>query len=197
MYPRRCYYRCSFHRERSCRATKQVQQCSAGDPPQYHVMYFNDHTCDTAAWEPERPAANPAAAAVMMDQLLAGARLPGARGVQEEHERQVLVSSLACVLGGHQPQFSSPRAAEGGIASGTNSSAAAVNVAPQQRARTRDAPAAAASSAPVADDDAAAEMPRLDVDVVGLDVMDYDVTGELCFGDSCYGGLPGGGRLPF
>ncbi|TKW17448.1 hypothetical protein SEVIR_5G367300v4 [Setaria viridis] len=196
----RCYYRCSFHRERNCRATKQVQQCSGGDPPQYLVMYFNDHTCDTAAsWEPEAAAsaANPAAAMMDLSGAAGGlvARLQGARGVQEEHERQVLVSSLACVLGAQQFAHHSPPDAAGGITSGV--SAAAVNV-PPQRARTRDAPAPAtapaAASAPVVDD-AAAEMPRLDVDVVGLDVMDYGVTGELCFGESY--GLPDGGGLPF
>ncbi|CAL4960726.1 unnamed protein product [Urochloa decumbens] len=189
-YPR-CYYRCSFHRDRNCRATKQVQQCSAGDPPQYLVMYFNDHTCDTAAWEPE---ASVAAAAMHLDMSggaggggLAVARRGGGgmldeRGVQEEHERQVLVSSLTCVLGARQFHHQSPPDAAG-ITSG-GPSAAAVNV--TQRARTRDAPAA---SAPVVDD-AAAEMPGLDVDGVGLDIMDYDVTGELCFGDSY--GLPDG-----
>ncbi|RLN24273.1 putative WRKY transcription factor 4 [Panicum miliaceum] len=186
-YPR-CYYRCSFHRERGCRATKQVQQCGGGDPPQYLVMYFNDHTCDTAAWEPEAAAAS---AAMRLD--MSGAGLLDERGVQEEHERQVLVSSLACVLGAQQQQFhhQSPPAPD---AAGSSAAAAAVNVAhqaaePPQRARTRDAPA------PVVD--AAAGMPRLDVDVVGLDVMDYDdVPGELCFGDSY--GLPGGGDgMPF
>ncbi|RLM93832.1 putative WRKY transcription factor 4 [Panicum miliaceum] len=180
-YPR-CYYRCSFHRERGCRATKQVQQCSGGDQPQYLVMYFNDHTCDTAAWEPE--AAAGASAAMQLDLPGAGLVAPrrggllDERGVQEEHERQVLVSSLACVLGAQQ-QFhhQSPPAAAG------SSAAVAVNV------------AQAAGPAPVVD--AAAGMPRLDVDVVGLDVMDYDdVPGELCFGDS-YGLPGGGGGLPF
>ncbi|CAL4946819.1 unnamed protein product [Urochloa decumbens] len=188
-YPR-CYYRCSFHRERNCRATKQVQQCSNGDPPQYLVMYFNDHTCDAAAWEPEASAAANPAVAMQLDLSDGGAGgLVARRGVQEEHERQVLVSSLACVLGARQFHQSPPDAA--GITSGGPS--AAVNVArqaePPHRARTRDAPAPAAASALVVDD-AAAEMPGLGVDGVGLDIMDYDVTGELCFGDSY--GLPDG-----
>lgn len=178
---RRCYFKCSFHRERNCRATKQVQQCSSGDPPQYVVMYFNEHTCDTAAWE--APAAAAASSGMMpLDDLSAlvarhqgqGARaLLDERGVQEEHERRLLVSSLACVLGGQQQ---SP-------------AGSAVNVGHEQeqepppRARTRDAPAGV---------DAPGEMPRIiDEDVAGLDVMDYDVTDALCFGDSY--DLPGDG----
>nr|CAB3478688.1 unnamed protein product [Digitaria exilis] len=183
--PRECYYRCSFHRERNCRATKQVQQCSAGDPPQFLVMYFNEHTCDTAAtWEPEASSsANPAAAVLDMSSV---AGLAARRGVQEEHERQVLVDSLASVLGGHQHQHfhQSPLPD------------VAVGVAHQAEdtlARTRDAPAPRAAPA------AGGGMPRLDdVDVAGtLDVMDYDdVTAELCFGGDPYG-LPDGGDLPF
>jgi hypothetical protein len=100
------------------------------------------------------------------------------RGVQEEHERRLLVSSLACVLGGQQQQ--SP-------------AGSAVNVGQEQeqepppRARTRDAPAPAPAGV-----DAPGEMPRIiDEDVAGLDVMDYDVTDALCFGDSY--DLPGDG----
>ena len=177
---RRCYYRCSFHRERGCRATKQVQQCSVGDQPQYLVMYFNDHTCDTAA------AREPEAAATTRLDLLPGAALLAPRrggllderGVQEEHERQVLVSSLARVLGGqHQFHQQAPPAPD--AAAAATSAAVAVSVEP----------------APVVD--AASGMPRIDVDVVGLDVMDYDdVAGELCFGYP-YGLPGGGGLLPF
>ncbi|RLN29191.1 ninja-family protein 1-like isoform X2 [Panicum miliaceum] len=59
-----CYYWCTFRYKRNCWATKQVQQCSNGDPcnpPRFVVRYFNDHTCDTttAGCEPEA-AANPA-----------------------------------------------------------------------------------------------------------------------------------------
>ncbi|XP_066315279.1 WRKY DNA-binding transcription factor 70-like [Miscanthus floridulus] len=180
----RCYFKCSFHRERNCRATKQVQQCSNDDPPQYVVMYFNDHTCDTAATSGMMPLDDLSGLVMARQQAAAGqagarALLDG-RGVQEEHERRLFVSSLACVLGGHQQQ--SP------AGSGTT---AAVNVGHQQepppRARTRDdAPAGV---------DAPGEMPRIiDVDVAGLDVMDYDVTDALCFGDSY--DLPGDG-FPF
>ncbi|KAF8775486.1 hypothetical protein HU200_004911 [Digitaria exilis] len=180
--PRECYYRCSFHRERNCRATKQVQQCSAGDPPQFLVMYFNEHTCDTAAsWEPEASSsANPAAAVLDMSSV---AGLVARRGVQEEHERQVLVDSLASVLGGQHQHFhqSPPPDVAVGVA------------------RTCDAPAPPAATATAGVDAAGGGMPRLDdVDVAGtLDVMDYDdVTAELCFGGDPYG-LPDGGDLPF
>lgn len=186
----RCYYRCSFHRERGCRATKQVQQCSNGDPAQYLVMYFNDHTCDdTAAWGAPPPAE---AAAAMLDLPSgSGSGLPAARhqmdgrGVQEEHERQVLVSSLARVLGGQQHMFQLLQPPAAGSAA-----VAVSNVPPRDRGITRDAPAPAPASAVV---DAPGEMPpRLDVDVLGLDVMDYDVdiTGALSFCDS-YGLLDG------
>lgn len=188
----RCYYKCSFHRERSCRATKQVQQCSDGDghPPQYVVMYFNEHTCDTAAWVPAAAAAA-ASSGVPLDDLSrsrlqavlgqgqqgARALLLDERGVQEEHERRLLVSSLACVLGGQQQQQSP-------AGSGTTT---AVNVGqepPPPRART---PAGV---------DAAGEMPRIiGVDVAGLDVMDYDVTDALCLAHS-YNDLPDDG-FPF
>jgi hypothetical protein len=49
----RCYYRCGFHRERNCRATKQVQQRSNAHLPQYVVKYFHEHTCDAAIWDKE------------------------------------------------------------------------------------------------------------------------------------------------
>jgi hypothetical protein len=141
-----------------------VQQCSHGDPPQYLVVYLNEHTCDTAAWEPE-------AAGATNNPLL---DLPGLarqqRGVQEEQERQALVSSLAVVLGAHSPAGSS-------VAFGRE---------PQQLG----------ASASVVDPSGVGVRPRLDVDAQPLDVMDmdYDVTGGLFFGDSH--GLPDDG-FPF
>ena len=182
---RRCYFKCSFHRERNCRATKQVQQCSNDDPPQYVVIYFNEHTCDdTAAWDPTPTVPLDDLSSGLLVARQAGSLLLDERGVQEEHERRLLVSSLACVLGAQQQQ--SP------AGSGTT---AAVNVGHEQdqeppppRARTRDdAPAPAPAPAPAGvDDDAPGEMPRsiIDVDVAGLDVMDYYVTDALCFRDS-------------
>jgi hypothetical protein len=166
----RCYFRCSYHRERGCPATKQVQQCSHGDPPQYLVVYLNEHTCDTAAWEPE--AASPPPAGATNNPLL---DLPGLarqqRGVQEEQERQALVSSLAVVLGANSP---------------TGSSSVAFGREPQQLG----------ASASVVDPSGVGVLPRLDVDAQPLDVvdMDYDVTGGLFFGDS-YG--PPDDGLPF
>jgi hypothetical protein len=105
----RCYFRCSYHRDRGCPATKQVQQRSHGDPPQYVVVYVNEHTCDTAAWEPEAvvTAASPpaAVAAATTNPLLCLAR---------PQERQALVSSLAIVLGAHSPAGSSTGAQQHG-----------------------------------------------------------------------------------
>ncbi|XP_062224677.1 transcription factor WRKY45-2-like [Phragmites australis] len=165
----RCYYKCIYHRERNCPVTKQVQQRSNGDPPMYAVTYVNEHTCDTPAWEPEAVvygATNP-----LLDLSSGLTRQPDARallderGIKEEHERQVLVSSLACVLGGQSP----PGSSGGGD----------VALVQEPQGRTRDAPAVSVAGAP--------ELPPLDADD-GLDVMDYDVTGALCFGDSY--GLP-------
>ncbi|KAL6853769.1 hypothetical protein ACP4OV_019798 [Aristida adscensionis] len=176
----RCYYRCSYHRERGCPAIKQVQQRSHGDPPEYVVVYLNEHTCNNtpASSEPEVAAAAPAAADYALD--LPGLTMlrrrqhgvPGAamdeRDAKLEQERRALVSSLACVLGG------------GG----------AVAQEAMHRGRTGDASASASASAsaalaaasPVVG--ASDELPGLDVDGGGLDVMDYDVAGELCFGDT-------------
>ncbi|KAJ1285977.1 hypothetical protein BS78_03G318500 [Paspalum vaginatum] len=180
----RCYYRCSFHRERSCRATKQVQQCSNAQPPQYLVMYFNEHTCDTAA---AAAVEAPGAATAMLDMSSAGAGRRGERRgvVQEDHELQLLVSSLTCVLGGHQHHSPSDAAVA------VNNVALAQEPPPRARGTCElDAPA------PVVDDAPGEMPPRLNVDVLGaLDVMDYgDVTGALSFGDSY--GLPDG-DLPF
>lgn len=159
----RCYFRCSYSRERGCPATKQVQQCSHGDPPQYAVIYVNEHTCDTAAWEPEA-AAPTATNNPLLD--LPGL-LGGERGVQEEHERQVLVSSLATVLGAHSPV-------------GSSSSSVAFGHDQQQHAS--------------AIDPRSAELPRVDVDSE-LDIMDYGEVGSLYITDSY--GLPAQDGLQF
>ncbi|KAJ3703174.1 hypothetical protein LUZ61_006879 [Rhynchospora tenuis] len=42
----RCYYRCSYYREKNCKAVKQVQRQNYSDPPMYRVTYFYEHTCD-------------------------------------------------------------------------------------------------------------------------------------------------------
>ncbi|KAK3162308.1 hypothetical protein QOZ80_1BG0088030 [Eleusine coracana subsp. coracana] len=173
----RCYYKCSYHRDRGCPATKQVQRRSHGDnSPQYVVIYINEHTCDTAAWEPEAAAAAspPSATTGSMNPVLdlpgLMARLQG--GVQEEHERQVLVSSLATVLGAHSPAGSS--------------SGSVAFIGQQEPAAVPPAPASAV-------DPTGGELPRVDADAE-LDVMDYDVADALYFGNSY--GLPDDG-LPF
>ncbi|KAK3165806.1 hypothetical protein QOZ80_1AG0038040 [Eleusine coracana subsp. coracana] len=170
----RCYYKCSYQRDRGCPATKQVQRRShRDDPPQYVVIYVNEHTCDTAVWEPEA-ASPPSATTGSMNPLLElpglMARLQG--GVQEEHERQVLVSSLATVLGAHSPAGSS---SSGSVAFGQ-----------QQEPAVPPAPASAV-------DPPTGELPRVGA---GAE-LDYDVAGALYFGDSSYGLLPDDGLLPF
>jgi WRKY DNA -binding domain len=42
----RSYYRCTYHLDRSCMATKQVQQCNDEYPPLFEVTYFDEHTCN-------------------------------------------------------------------------------------------------------------------------------------------------------
>ncbi|CAL4960729.1 unnamed protein product [Urochloa decumbens] len=43
-YPR-CYYRCTFHQDHGCPATKHVEQTNSQDPPLFRVIYTNEHTC--------------------------------------------------------------------------------------------------------------------------------------------------------
>uniref|UniRef100_A0ACD5WH75 Uncharacterized protein n=1 Tax=Avena sativa TaxID=4498 RepID=A0ACD5WH75_AVESA len=102
----RCYYRCAYHRERGCRATKQVQeQHSNGDPRMYLVIYGHEHTCHhtSPAAEPEAARRSPTD---LLDFSAAGLPRPQPGGVvqvsKEELEQQVLVSSLASVLQGSQ-----------------------------------------------------------------------------------------------
>lgn len=41
----RCYYRCTYHQDLGCPASKHVEQHNSGDPPLFRVVYTNDHTC--------------------------------------------------------------------------------------------------------------------------------------------------------
>ncbi|CAO2177756.1 unnamed protein product [Urochloa humidicola] len=43
-YPR-CYYRCTFHQDHGCPATKHVEQTNSQDPPLFRVIYTNEHKC--------------------------------------------------------------------------------------------------------------------------------------------------------
>lgn len=43
-YPR-CYYRCTYHQDHGCPATKHVEQNNSQDPPLFRVIYTNEHTC--------------------------------------------------------------------------------------------------------------------------------------------------------
>lgn len=44
---RRCYYRCTFHQDHGCPATKHVEQTNSQDPPLFRVIYTNEHTCNS------------------------------------------------------------------------------------------------------------------------------------------------------
>ncbi|KAE8790210.1 WRKY transcript factor 49 [Hordeum vulgare] len=153
----RCYYRCCYHRERSCPATKLVQQQQPhgdGDQTMYNVIYVHEHTCDHAA--PAEPAARGSAPAPLG--FAAGQQRGGVgldRGSMEELERQALVSSLACVLQGRHQSYS-------GSGAGT--------------------PDGSPSQGRAGD--------------VGLDVMDYDMTGTLYFAASSSYGPGGDGMIP-
>uniref|UniRef100_A0ACD5W4L0 Uncharacterized protein n=1 Tax=Avena sativa TaxID=4498 RepID=A0ACD5W4L0_AVESA len=153
----RCYYRCAYHRERGCRATKQVQeQHSNGDPRMYLVIYGHEHTCHhtspaAAAEEPEAARRSPTD---LLDFSAAGLPRQQLGGVvqvsKEELEQQVLVSSLASVLQGSQC-YSGDGSPEGSSSQG----------------RLGDAPAVSVDTS------------------TELDVMDYyDVTDTLFFGAS-------------
>lgn len=173
----RCYYRCCYHRERSCPATKLVQQQQQphgdGDQTMYDVIYVHEHTChNTAPAEPEA-----AARSSTPDPLGFSAGLPrqqrgGAgldRGSKEELEQQALVSSLACVLQGHHQCYSG---SGGGTPDGSPS-----------QGRAGDGASAFGLSLDASDDG-------------GLDVMDYDVTDTLYFAASSSHGLSGDGIFP-
>ncbi|CAM0883063.1 unnamed protein product [Alopecurus aequalis] len=41
----RCYYRCTYHQDLGCPASKHVEQHNSADPPLFRVVYTNDHTC--------------------------------------------------------------------------------------------------------------------------------------------------------
>ncbi|KAL6853573.1 hypothetical protein ACP4OV_019602 [Aristida adscensionis] len=43
----RCYYRCTYHQDDGCPATKHVEQHNSQDPPLFRVIYTNEHTCDS------------------------------------------------------------------------------------------------------------------------------------------------------
>ncbi|KAM0841843.1 hypothetical protein ACQ4PT_058754 [Festuca glaucescens] len=174
----RCYFRCCYHRERSCPATKQVQeQHSNGGPRTYLVIYAHEHTChrtSPAAAEPEAAAGSRSPTEMLDFSAGAGFSRQQRGGVvqlsKEELEQQALVSSLACVLQGSQ-RYSGGRSPEEWSSQG--------------RPREDGAPAPAVSI------ETSAELPASLGDDDGLDVMDYDVTDTLCFGASSsysYGG---------
>ncbi|XP_024315525.1 probable WRKY transcription factor 38 isoform X2 [Brachypodium distachyon] len=45
----RCYYRCTYHQDHGCPASKHVEQSNSEDPPLFRVIYTNDHTCSGAS----------------------------------------------------------------------------------------------------------------------------------------------------
>lgn len=176
----RCYYRCCYHRERSCPATKLVQQQppqqhSDGDQMMYSVTYVHEHTChNMAPAEPEAAARSSTPdplgfSAGMQPRQQRGGAVGLDRGSKEELERQALVSSLTCVLQGHHQSYS-------GSGAGTPDGS------PSQ-GRTGDGPSASGLSLDASDD-------------VGLDVMDYEVTDGLYFAASSSYGPGGDGMIP-
>ncbi|XP_006646437.1 probable WRKY transcription factor 63 [Oryza brachyantha] len=44
----RCYYRCTYHQDHGCPASKHVEQHNSEDPPLFRVIYANEHTCVAA-----------------------------------------------------------------------------------------------------------------------------------------------------
>ncbi|CAM0883059.1 unnamed protein product [Alopecurus aequalis] len=161
----RCYYRCSYHRERSCPATKQVQeQHSNGGPTMYLVIYVHEHTChhpSPAAAEPE-----PARSPTDVIDFSAGQQRGGVvQLTKDELEQQVLVSSLACVLQGSQSY-------SGGVSPEGSSS--------QERAGEDGGASASAFWT---------ELPTSLGHDEGLDVEDYEIMDTAYFGTSSSYGL--------
>ncbi|KAI5003412.1 hypothetical protein ZWY2020_030572 [Hordeum vulgare] len=109
----RCYYRCTYHQDHGCSASKHVEQHNSADPPLFRVVYTNDHTCSGAA-----AAASDYMASSMHIQQIADASLRkadteperpprpqqprsgggGAAAIKEE--KDVIVSSLLAVIRG-------------------------------------------------------------------------------------------------
>ncbi|KQK10352.1 hypothetical protein BRADI_2g53510v3 [Brachypodium distachyon] len=178
--------RCSHHRERGCPATKQVQEQQHGDgadhPKTYLVIYVHEHTCRTTP----PPSAEPEAPVVARGRLARdddAVPLDGGRGAKEELERQVLVSSLACVLQGRHTDTTTWGGAPAPGAGSSSSSQLG-------RVSADDAGASASLNALLA-----TAMPPLTSSLGAgeeeeeLDVMDYDVPADtaLCFGGPSYG----------
>ncbi|GJM92730.1 hypothetical protein PR202_ga09224 [Eleusine coracana subsp. coracana] len=91
---KKCYYRCTYHQDHVCPATKHVEQSNSQDPPLFRVIYTNDHTCistDTSSIQIQQ----------MADASLRKAEmelLPGHEAIKQEEG--AIVSSLLGVING-------------------------------------------------------------------------------------------------
>ncbi|XP_078181036.1 WRKY DNA-binding transcription factor 70-like [Carex rostrata] len=103
-YPR-SYYRCTYHKDRSCMAAKQVQQCNDEYPPSFEVNYFDEHTCGIATSN-SRYTINPN----ILD--FSGKSIPesnlstNAMGCRIQDEEATLVSCLTSVISGYNSSIS-------------------------------------------------------------------------------------------
>uniref|UniRef100_A0ACD5W3Y7 Uncharacterized protein n=1 Tax=Avena sativa TaxID=4498 RepID=A0ACD5W3Y7_AVESA len=85
--PERCYYRCTYHHDLGCPASKHVEQHNSGDSPLFRVVYTNEHTCSAAA-----DAASDYMASSMQIQQIADASL---RKVPEVETKAAPLTQLA------------------------------------------------------------------------------------------------------
>ncbi|XP_078181079.1 transcription factor WRKY45-1-like [Carex rostrata] len=101
----RSYYRCTYHKERSCMAAKQVQQCNDEYPPLFEVNYFEEHTCNIPMYNSRYPVNQN-----ILD--FSGKSIPesnlsaNAMGRRRQDEDAVLVSCLTNVISGYNSRMS-------------------------------------------------------------------------------------------
>ncbi|KAF0922046.1 hypothetical protein E2562_023998 [Oryza meyeriana var. granulata] len=106
----RCYYRCTYHQDHGCPASKHVEQHNSEDPPLFRVIYTNEHTCGTSTSASDYMAssmqiqqiadASLRNAEVERPRLHAPPRCIGGYNMAMKEEKDVIVSSLLTVIRG-------------------------------------------------------------------------------------------------
>ncbi|KAG2601587.1 WRKY DNA-binding transcription factor 70-like [Panicum virgatum] len=103
-YPR-CYYRCTFHQDHGCPATKHVEQSNSQDPPLFRVIYTNEHTCSSTR------VSDYMASSIHIQQIADASLIKAETGIPLlthcvagdgliKEEKDVIVSSLLTVING-------------------------------------------------------------------------------------------------
>uniref|UniRef100_A0A0D9V775 WRKY domain-containing protein n=1 Tax=Leersia perrieri TaxID=77586 RepID=A0A0D9V775_9ORYZ len=108
----RCYYRCTYHQDHGCPASKHVEQHNSEDPPLFRVIHTNEHTCGTSTF-----ASDFMASSVQIQQIADASlrkqaeverppmmqvqyRCSGGYSMAMKEEKDAIVSSLLTVITG-------------------------------------------------------------------------------------------------